>query len=79
MRLYVKLFASLSRYVDNVEPGIPFEIHMPKGATVLDVVNCLRVPYDEVKVCFVKGRIRSIEWLLNDDDEIGIFPLIAGG
>jgi molybdopterin converting factor small subunit len=42
-------------------------------------VNQLKLPREEVKVFFVNGRARPLDWSLNSNDEIGIFPLIAGG
>jgi molybdopterin converting factor small subunit len=79
MRVRVKLYASLSRYYGNVAPGVPFEIEVPEGATMVDLVNHLKLPREEVKLFFVKGRARSIDWPLEPGDEVGIFPLIGGG
>jgi len=79
MRLQIKLFATLCRYFGNAAPGIPFEIEVPNGTTVADLVNRLKLPRKEVKVFFVNGRSRPIEWPLEPGDEVGIFPLVAGG
>ena len=79
MQVRVKLYATLSRYFSNTAPGIPFEIEVPKGATVADLVNRLKLPREEVKLFFVKGRARPIDWPLEPGDEVGIFPLIGGG
>ncbi len=79
MRVRVKLFASLCRYFGNVAPGIPFEIEVPENATVADLVSWLKLPREEVKLFFVKGRARPIDWPLEAGDEVGIFPLIGGG
>lgn len=79
MQVHVKLFATLCRYSGNVAPGIPFEIELPEGATLADLVNHLKLPHEEVKVFFVKGRARPVDWALEAGDEVGIFPLIAGG
>jgi molybdopterin converting factor small subunit len=79
MRVHVKLFATLCQYFSNAEPGIPFEMEIPEGATVADIVNQLKLPQEEVKVFFVNGRARSKDWPLASGDEVGIFPLIAGG
>ncbi len=79
MKVRVKLFATLCRYFSNAAPGIPFEMELPEGATVADLVNSLKLPREEVKVFFVKGRARPIDWPLEPDDEVGIFPLVAGG
>ncbi len=79
MQVRVKLFATLCRYFSNALPGIPFEVEMPEGATLSDLVNRLKLPHEEVKVFFVKGRARPIDWPLETGDEVGIFPLVAGG
>lgn len=79
MTVQVKLFATLCRYSSNAAPGIPFEMELPEGATLADLVNHLKLPREEVKVFFVKGRARPENWRLEDGDEVGIFPLIAGG
>jgi molybdopterin synthase sulfur carrier subunit len=79
MRVRVKLFASLCRYSSNAAPGIPFEIQVPEGATGSDLVDRLELPHEEVKVFFVNGRARPMDWRLEPDDDVGIFPLVAGG
>jgi molybdopterin converting factor small subunit len=79
VRVQVKLFATLCRYFSNAAPGIPFEIEVPKDTTVADLVNRLKLPREEVKVFFINGRSRPMEWPLEPGDEVGIFPLVAGG
>ena len=79
MRVQVKLFATLCRYFSNVAPGTPFEMELPEGATVVDLVKQLKLPPEEAKVFFVEGRARPADWPLKQGDEVGIFPLIAGG
>ena len=79
MHVRVKLFATLSRYVGNATPGTPFEIELPDRATLADLVNRLKLPHEEVKVFFVNGRARPTDWILASGDEVGIFPLVAGG
>jgi len=79
MVVHVKLFATLCRYYGDVAPGVPFDIELPDGATLADAVNRLKLPREEVKVFFVNGRARPISWILAPRDEVGIFPLVAGG
>jgi molybdopterin synthase sulfur carrier subunit len=78
MRIKVKLFASLRRYAD-VKPGTPFELELPEGACLQDLVDTLNIPPQEAKVIFVNGISHPMDWTLNPDDEVGIFPPIAGG
>lgn len=79
MKVRIKLFATLCRYFNNAPPGVPFEMELAEGATLADLVNQLKLPQEEVKVFFVNGRARPPDWALNSDDEVGIFPLVAGG
>ena len=79
MQVRVKLFAALARYFSNVAPGTPFDIEVTDGTTLADLVNRLKLPHEEVKVFFVNGRTRSTDWSLESGDEVGIFPLVAGG
>jgi molybdopterin converting factor small subunit len=79
MQVRVKLYSTLSRYFSNTAQGIPFEIEVPNGAMVGDLVKRLKLPREEVKLFFVKGRARPIDWPLESGDEVGIFPLIGGG
>ena len=79
MKIRVKLFATLCRYFKHVAPGVPFEMELSEDATVADLVNQLKLPREEVKVFFVNGRARPTDWLLEPGDEVGIFPLVAGG
>jgi molybdopterin synthase sulfur carrier subunit len=79
MQVRVKLYANLSRTLSHTAPGIPFEFEVPHGATVGDLVNELKLPREEVKLFFVNGRARPIDWPLEPGDEVGIFPLIGGG
>jgi len=39
----------------------------------------LNLPREEVKVAFVNGRTRPLDWPLQPEDEVGIFPPIGGG
>ena len=79
MQVRVKLFATLARYLSNAAPGTPFDIEVADGATLADLVNLLKLPHEEVKVFFVNGRARPTDWSLGSGDEVGIFPLVAGG
>jgi molybdopterin converting factor small subunit len=79
MQVRVKLYASLSRHYGKVAAGVPFEIDLPESAMIVDLVNRLELPKEEVKLFFVKGRARPIDWPLEPGDEVGIFPLIGGG
>ena len=83
MIIRVKLFATLRRYAPHAlagtRAGTPFEMDVPEGATIVDIVKRLALPADQVKVAFVNGRARPDEWRLEPGDEVGIFPPVGGG
>jgi molybdopterin synthase sulfur carrier subunit len=79
MRVKVKLFASLASFSSAFQPGIPFDIELTESATVEDLIGKLGIPSEEVKISFVNGLIRDVDWVLKQGDEVGIFPPIGGG
>jgi len=80
MKVRVKLFASLASFSPQGGlPGTPFELELPSGATLNDLTQYLQLPNEQIKVCFVNSRIQPPEYVLNDGDDVGIFPPIGGG
>ena len=79
MRIRVKLYATLRRFAAHTGVGVPFEVDLPDGATIADLIYHLNLPAEEVKMAFVNACARSEDWRLEPGDEIGIFPPIGGG
>lgn len=80
MIVHVKLYASLRRYRPAVELGQTFQIDLPAGATVEQLIQGeLRLPPKETAIVLVNGIRQSWDWVLNDGDMIALWPPIAGG
>ncbi len=79
MQVNVKLFASLQRYKPDVFAGEVFQVELPEGSTLADLVAHLEIRANEVKVMFVNGRARAEMYRLQNGDEVGIFPPVGGG
>ncbi|MCU0521288.1 MAG: MoaD/ThiS family protein [Anaerolineae bacterium] len=80
MDVTVKLFAMLNRYApDRRKSGEPFQVTLPEGSTIADLVVQLGIPDREVKVAFVDGRARASLYQLAPGAEVGIFPPVGGG
>lgn len=79
MNIKVKLFASLARFSPGGLPGTPFEVNVPEFTSIQDLIEQLHMPIEEAKVSFVNGLIRDPNWVLKQNDEVGIFPPIGGG
>ena len=79
MDIEVNLFASLGRYKPP-EAGKDFwVISCPEGMTVMELINLLDVPREEVKLIFLNGVHATGETVLTSGDRIGLFPPVGGG
>ncbi|MCX6034074.1 MAG: MoaD/ThiS family protein [Chloroflexi bacterium] len=79
MRIHVKLFATLIRYRSGGQAGTPFEVELPEGAALQDLITCLKIPPKETRITFINGVVQSPDRILKQGDEVGIFPPIGGG
>lgn len=88
MKVHVKLFAMLARnlpeelhsqYPEGIRSGSPFEVEIPASSTLGDLVVLLSLPEDQVKITFVNGVHQELSYQLQPEDQVGIFPPIAGG
>jgi molybdopterin synthase sulfur carrier subunit len=80
MRVSVKLFATLGKYASvSGLPGTPFEVELPEGACLGDLLAQLKIPAGLVKITFVNAVIQPLDWVLKAGDDVGIFPPVGGG
>jgi sulfur carrier protein ThiS len=79
MQIQVKLYASLSRFSAGGLPGTPFEVEIPEGSNLQDLVDFLKIPPEETKITFVNGLVQALDWELKPGDQVGLFPPIGGG
>ncbi|MBI2877496.1 MAG: MoaD/ThiS family protein [Candidatus Tectomicrobia bacterium] len=79
MKIYVRVYATLRRYVPNYDPSRGLEIELEEGATVGDAIRRLNLPVEEIKTVFVNATLRDFSYSLKEGDLIGIFSPIAGG
>lgn len=79
MKVYVKVYATLRRYVPGYDPSRGLELELEEGSTVGDVVQRLNLPSGEVKTVFVNATLRDFSYPVKEGDLMGIFSPIAGG
>ena len=88
MKVYVKLFANLAQSVpravlsrppQGIRPGIPLEVELTEGSVLADLATCLALPGEKMRLIFVNGRARKLDYTLAPGDKVGIFPPIGGG
>lgn len=79
MKIKLKLFASLRKFLPDAPIGEAVEIEVPENSTLGELASQLNLPPEEVKICFINGIICELDHHLNEGDEVGIFPPIGGG
>jgi molybdopterin converting factor small subunit len=79
MIVKVKLFATLRKYLPDLELGSSKDVQIDHGTTIEQLYKNLGIPIEEVKLAYVNGIYCEPDYILNDGDEIGIFPPIGGG
>lgn len=79
MRVTVKLFATLVRFKEGARAASPFEMDLPEGAIVQDLIDQLKIPPGETHVIFINNIIEEANSKLKDGDVVGLFPPVGGG
>lgn len=79
MRVTVKLFATLARFKSNAKAGRAFEVDLPEGAAVQDLIDTLQIPHEETHIVFINSIIQEPNTKLKEGDVVGLFPPVGGG
>jgi molybdopterin synthase sulfur carrier subunit len=79
VRVEVRLFATLERYLPASAEGDHTELEVPEDATVAEVARRLRVPGDVSFLAAVNGHEAELDTRLRAGDIVAIFPPLAGG
>ncbi|ACL03680.1 thiamineS protein [Desulfatibacillum aliphaticivorans] len=75
LEIQLKLFATLAKYT----PPDPDHFPIEEGETAAQVLERLNVPLKEVKLVFIDGVRKDLDWALNGGERVGIFPPVGGG
>ncbi|MGD2145350.1 MAG: MoaD/ThiS family protein [Anaerolineae bacterium] len=79
MKITLKLFATFRRYLPPQAQGSAFELDVPVGSSVADVLSRFEVPTDGAAVLLVNGRTADPGQVLEEGDALAAFPAMAGG
>jgi len=79
MRVEIRLFATLSKYLPHKDRGNSCSVEVNEKITVGKLFEQLKIPSDEVKTIFLNGVHATGHEILNEGDRIGVFPPIGGG
>jgi sulfur carrier protein ThiS len=71
----LQLFGGLSSY----RPNDPNHYLIVPGMTVLEVMEQLAIPTDRAFSIFVNDKKVTVDFQLEENQELKIFPLVGGG
>lgn len=74
MKLEIKLFASLQKFMPKAE-----KVELDDHCTVKELLEKIGINSSEVAITLVNGRHVKLDQTLHDGETIAIFPPIAGG
>jgi molybdopterin synthase sulfur carrier subunit len=79
MKIELRLFASLSRYLPEQQSKNCCDMEVPDGTTVKELLQRLAIPAEIRKIIIVNGVHAGESQTLAEGDRIGVFPPVAGG
>jgi len=79
MKVEVRVFATLRKYVSNLKVGEAKMIDLPAGTTLGALRDQLGLPAEEVKIIMRNGRHSEPDDLIADGDRIAYVPAVGGG
>ena len=79
MKVEMNLYASLKRYVPDKSGGTSCKAEVDRGTTIVELLNEMKLPLDEIKIIFLNGRHAKGDEILKEGDRVGVFPPVAGG
>ena len=81
MKIRLKLFRGYLKYLKSEyqEKGRMLELELDEGTSIGKLAADLGIPAAEVKIILVNSQHKSLDYIIQDRDEINLFPPIAGG
>ena len=79
MKIEVRLYASLGRYLPEKNEGNSCTVEAEPGTTIRDLFLRLAIPPEARKIIFLNGIHARSDEVLKDGDRVGAFPPVAGG
>ncbi len=79
MTLLVLLNATLRHHRPDYNAAVGISLEVEPGTTVAQILPSLGVPTKEVSLLMVDGRRRDLDFVLQGDERVALFPPIGGG
>ncbi len=79
IKIELRLFATLRKYLPELGIGEPKIIELPKDTSFDELREQLKLPLEEVKVIMRNGIQTELDEIIEDGDRIAYIPAVGGG
>jgi sulfur-carrier protein len=79
MKIELRLYASLGRYLPEEREGNSCIMEVQPGTTIRELFHRMQVPPEAPKIIFLNGIHAQGDEVLKGGDRVGAFPPVAGG
>jgi molybdopterin converting factor small subunit len=79
MRIELRLYASLGRYLPENGEGNSCYLEVTPGTTIEELLLRQDIPPEAPKIIFLNGVHARGDEILKEGDRVGAFPPVAGG
>jgi sulfur carrier protein ThiS len=79
MALQIFLSSSLRRHRKDYDPGKGLVIPIEPNTTVAEVCDRLELPKSDIRVVMVNGKGKTLDFKLEGDERVALFPPLGGG
>jgi len=79
LRLEVRVFSGLEKFIPGARFGQSIEVELQEGITVGELVDSLGIPRNQVFTALVNGRHSAMDAVLQAGDRVSLFPPVGGG
>jgi molybdopterin converting factor small subunit len=79
LKVKIKLFATLARYLPPDAENRTAELHVEEGTTTGQILDQLEIPAALAHLTMINGHQEDHEYVLQEDDLLTVFPQVAGG
>lgn len=77
--LKIIISSTLREYLTVYDPVKGVDFAIDGQMTVADLCRQLRIPPDKVKIVMVNGKSEELDYLIQGNERIALFPPVGGG
>ena len=75
VKVSVQLYGELKARVDEEK----LSLELTTGSDVKSILSALNLHLEDVVITLVNGKAKSLDYILENDDHVDIFPPLKGG